>query len=839
MSTRQRAFLLGTASYLAVAVLIPRLGFAEVATDGTMGRQVTLRGGNIEIGADLGQQRGGNLFHSFRKFNVETKGRVAFTGPDSVKNVIGRVTGGEVSSIDGTLASTIPDADLYLINPAGILFGPNAQLDVKGSFHASTADELRLADGAVFSALDAAGSTLSVAEPQAFGFLGGNAGRIDVRGSTLVIRSGTTLGLSAAEIAAEGATLRNDLLSPPALGTAVAVAAQRGAGEVPVDAATAAVARDGTIRLGPDGATNPSGVVLTGPGGGRIRIEGGDIALDVASIGTFNLGGIDDSSGVDLAADSLLIRGQATPGGRAGGIVTSTLGGGRAGPVSVSARSITIDQGIIASTPLGAGGGGPIAIAADSIDIHGGLIGVPLFGVAGFGASADTRVTARTALTLDSGAEILSISGRDQAAGVITISSMGSVTVADNSRISADTSGTGAGGAISVNAEQVSLLDGGRITSTTNGEGRGGSVVVDADAIIVAGGTMSGEDFMPSGVRASTEGSRGNAGSVTIDTDGRVDLSGGGRILSATFGAGDGGTVTINAGSVSASGGVFVGGRYFPSGILVNAQQDSGGDAGSVDIDAPGAVNLTNGGQIVSATFGTGDGGTVKIDAGSVSASGGVFAGGRYFPSGILASAQQDSGGDAGSVDIDAPGAVNLTNGGQIVSATFGTGDGGTVKIDAGSVSASGRFAAGSNTFPSGVLASAEQDSRGDAGSVVVTAAGQLELGQNGVISSESRGDGAAGDIRLRAGRVESDRGAIRTAGAGAEGGTIDARASDRMVLRRTVVTSNGIQPQQGTSIITLAAPQIVLNASTVTSLTGEGRRWPVRARPACSATSP
>jgi filamentous hemagglutinin family protein len=72
---------------------------------------------------------------------------VTFTGPDSVKNVIGRVTGGEPSSIDGTLASTIPDADLYLLNPAGILFSPNARLDVKGSFHASTADELRLGDG--------------------------------------------------------------------------------------------------------------------------------------------------------------------------------------------------------------------------------------------------------------------------------------------------------------------------------------------------------------------------------------------------------------------------------------------------------------------------------------------------------------------------------------------------------------------------------------------------------------------------------------------------------------------------------------------------------------------
>ena len=170
-----RAPLLGTASYLTVALLAPGIAAAEVATDGSLGRRVSLRGGDIEIGAGLGQQRGGNLFHSFQKFDVETGGRVTFTGPGSVQNVIGRVTGGEPSSIDGTLASTIPDADLYLLNPAGILFGPNARLDVKGSFHASTADELRLADGTVFSALDTTGSTLSVAEPQAFGFLRGAA----------------------------------------------------------------------------------------------------------------------------------------------------------------------------------------------------------------------------------------------------------------------------------------------------------------------------------------------------------------------------------------------------------------------------------------------------------------------------------------------------------------------------------------------------------------------------------------------------------------------------------------------------------------------------------------
>jgi filamentous hemagglutinin family protein len=74
--------------------------------------------------------------------------------------VIGRVTGEERSTIDGTLASSIPGADLWLLNPAGILFGPNTRLDVPGSFHASTVDELHFADGAVFSALDSGGTII-------------------------------------------------------------------------------------------------------------------------------------------------------------------------------------------------------------------------------------------------------------------------------------------------------------------------------------------------------------------------------------------------------------------------------------------------------------------------------------------------------------------------------------------------------------------------------------------------------------------------------------------------------------------------------------------------------
>ena len=123
---------------------------AQVTMDGTLGRAGALPGPNYAITADLGQQVGGNLFHSFGTFSIPTGASATFSGPASVNNIIGRVTGGQVSQIDGTLRSTISGASLYLLNPAGVLFGENARLDVSGSVHVSTADTLRLRDGGQF-----------------------------------------------------------------------------------------------------------------------------------------------------------------------------------------------------------------------------------------------------------------------------------------------------------------------------------------------------------------------------------------------------------------------------------------------------------------------------------------------------------------------------------------------------------------------------------------------------------------------------------------------------------------------------------------------------------------
>jgi filamentous hemagglutinin family protein len=156
---------------LFLIVIIPVSTHAQITTDGSLGQALNLPGPDYQIGADLGQLRGGNLFHSFQDFNLQHFESATFSGPNHIQNVISRVTGGNPSSIDGLLRLTIPNADFYFLNPYGIMFGPNARLDVQGSFHASTADYLRLGDGGRFDARNPSDSILTVAPIEAFGFL--------------------------------------------------------------------------------------------------------------------------------------------------------------------------------------------------------------------------------------------------------------------------------------------------------------------------------------------------------------------------------------------------------------------------------------------------------------------------------------------------------------------------------------------------------------------------------------------------------------------------------------------------------------------------------------------
>src|SRR5690349_16441780 len=247
---------------------------AQIVTDGSLGsaghigRKESLPGPNVKIGAELGSRRGNNLFHSFEKFGIATGQTATFTGPGSIKNVISRVTGGGASTIDGTLRSTVGQADLYFLNPAGVLFGPNARLDLPGSLHVSTAHELRFADGARFSAIDTVGSGLTVAPPEAFGFLDRPVDRITVDQSQLRLASGRTLSLVGGNL-----DLVHGAYLAAASGT-INLAAVASAGQVRVSDSAVDTPRQGAIRV-----ADQVLVDVSGNGGGTIRIRGG--VLDV------------------------------------------------------------------------------------------------------------------------------------------------------------------------------------------------------------------------------------------------------------------------------------------------------------------------------------------------------------------------------------------------------------------------------------------------------------------------------------------------------------------------------------------------------------------------------
>ena len=98
-----------------------------------------------------GTARGTNLFHSFQQFNVSAGQGAFFTNPVGIENILARVTGSNLSDIQGILGVTGGNANLFLINPNGIIFGPDARLNLGGSFVATTANAIALANGDIFS----------------------------------------------------------------------------------------------------------------------------------------------------------------------------------------------------------------------------------------------------------------------------------------------------------------------------------------------------------------------------------------------------------------------------------------------------------------------------------------------------------------------------------------------------------------------------------------------------------------------------------------------------------------------------------------------------------------
>jgi filamentous hemagglutinin family protein len=484
MSDRVRSHRFGPPLLAALLAAAPVQ--AQVVTDGTVGPKVSLQGGEIEIGSDLGTRRGDNLFHSFEKFGIATGQTATFSGPGEIKNVISRVTGGEVSNIDGKLASTVGQADFYFFNPAGVMFGPNAQLDVPGSFHVSTAHELRFADGTRFSALDKTGSGLTVAPPESFGFLDKSPGRITVNQSQLQIKPGKAFSLVGGDIDIAGGS------SPTisARSGTVTLTSIAGAGQSWISDGAVNAARQGAIRL-----SNNARIETSGEGSGTVRIRGGTLTLEQSTVVANNTGERNSSGGIDLQSASLTIdnsrvSSEAQGSGRGGNVTvqagailvrngaaiqTRTVGTGDGGAVAISARSIHLSNGGEVSTEstgldLDAGIGGPITIiATDTLQLDHSVIRAETKTAKSYDVSLEvgrlfnlynSKVTTYIARGFGSGGNILVYATRN-ISGFATSTPFGYTTstrfvVVNSSDITANTR-MGAGGSLYIDADQIMM----------------------------------------------------------------------------------------------------------------------------------------------------------------------------------------------------------------------------------------------------------------------------------------------------------------------------------------------------------------------------------------------
>ncbi|NER83334.1 MAG: filamentous hemagglutinin N-terminal domain-containing protein, partial [Leptolyngbya sp. SIO1D8] len=132
---------------------------AQLIPDDTLGVESTVVTSSIETDNVLVEQieggatRGSFLFHSFFDFNIAENQQVYFANPNGIDHILTRITGLSSSNIFGTLGVS-GEADLFLLNPNGVIFGPNVQLDIRGSFLVSTADSFNLGNAAEFSATD-------------------------------------------------------------------------------------------------------------------------------------------------------------------------------------------------------------------------------------------------------------------------------------------------------------------------------------------------------------------------------------------------------------------------------------------------------------------------------------------------------------------------------------------------------------------------------------------------------------------------------------------------------------------------------------------------------------
>lgn len=810
------------AAGFAAAVLLPVSDARpqSITVDGRLSSPQTLAGPNYNIRAELGQQVGGNLFHSFGRFGLNPGETATFNaspnGAPSVNNVIGRVTGGATSSINGTIASSIPGANLYLINPAGVVFGPNARVDVNGSFHASSADYLRFQDGARFQATNPDASRLSAAPPEAFGFLPGSPRPVVLNGTQLEGPRGSTLSLVGGPVTIGGSTL-----SVPS-GT-VSIESAAGNTAVPINARNRPAipqAQSGPVRL-ERSRVNVSNMSLGDAGGsvfihaGILNVVASTISADNSSLsggGTISLRGeteVSISDGAELNARTRFTQGaniaiSSATNGRVivdqATITSGTDGVGAGGQLSISTGDLVLRNGAVAmSYADDRGNGGLININVDSMLLDGrdtrllsettgrrlpGNAVTPVL----VGAGGDIKIVG-TRLTVQNRANIAALTSGDGTGGTIRAEVAGDLSVTGAASVGASTVGPfarGRGGDVSITSGGNLLIESSTadvasaqisqiVARSLASPGDAGTVDLRAQAISVRSGRISAETFGP-----------GRAGAVRMSATGDFTIAGmpgspvqlGVSADAAPASTGDAGSVRLAAGNLAIA-----------ERAVVSANGFGLGNAGSVTVETTSSAVL-NSGLISTLTNGPGDAGQIAVQAGTLTIRDGGI------------STSTAGRGAAGGVRVQAD-SISLLDGGFINSSTSGSGRGGTVDVRAvGLLEIAGSSA---QDRQSRITAQANALSTGDAGSVVIRA-GNLAISRGGLISATTLGAGDAGEVTVDvSGNIAIDGGGVSAVarsglpvatginsqsdvGSTGRGGRVNVRAGSLTIMRNGMI---------------------------------------------------
>ena len=793
--------LIRTSLSIAGCIFFGSIATAQVIPDNSeIDTQVNQNGNTAEITG--GRTQGGNLFHSFQDFSVPTNNEAFFNNASDISNIFSRVTGGNISNIDGLIRAN-GTANLFLINPAGIIFGNNARLNIGGSFYGSTSNSILFEDGE-FSTNLANPPLLTVNAPIGLGFRD-NPGEIVNRsvasnndGSIgLAVNPGNNLALVGGNInfGSGNATVRSGNIELGGLSAPGTVAiAPNGSLSFPEAVAKA------DISL-----SNAANVDVTGAGGGNITINARNLNLEPGEFGGSNITGgiIADPTSAEIQGGDIIVNAAEAVNINGSRIANTVLpqAMGNSGKITITTGSLNLTNGAeVNSSTVGEGNAGMVTvIASDAIAIDGYFDGNPsaiLSQVAppASGNSGGINITTSN-LTLTNGGEVNASTVGEGNAGAIDITANNIAIDGERSATNSSSifngvaTGIGNSEGINIATDNLTITNGGRINASTIGRGNAGMVDITANNNITIDGERSDGNASAIASAVAT-GASGNSGGITISTD-SLSLFNGGEVNASTAGMGNAGTINIATMDT-----ITIDGERSSSetsSILSAIAGEALGDSGGINITTSNLV-LKDGGTVNASTLGQGNAGLIDVTASDTITIDGKRSNGDA--SAFLSVVVSGASGDSKGINITTSNLV-LKGGGAVNASTVGEGNAGLINITASdTITIDGERSIGN---ASAILSIVTPEASGNSGGITITTS-NLSLTNEGEISASSFGAGNAGQLTVQADSLNLDNNAgINASTRSGLGGIINLQIAEGITLdNNSNITARAFEEANG-----------------------------------------